>query len=151
MLTKRRELINVHADVCWWCLLNSSVERLVAQSHITGVAWQNQTEVMSEMNSSDVSVAGGVGGFKFLWLDFQAEASVKRWWMRLQSVWLTSHECLHHHSLDNSSSCFPPKKKKKKSKGNVWVMRRYDKRIYGCLCSGGRMNSSVGVFVFRRQ
>lgn len=31
-----------------------------------------------EMNSSDVSVAGGVGGSKFLWLDFQAAASVKR-------------------------------------------------------------------------
>lgn len=29
------------------------------------------------MNSSDVSVAGGVGSFIFLWMDFRAEAHGK--------------------------------------------------------------------------
>lgn len=42
------------------------------------MGWGGMTEVTSEMNSSDVSVARGVSGFMCLWLEFQMEASVER-------------------------------------------------------------------------
>lgn len=60
---------------------------------------------------------------------FELRLTVNRWWMRLQSVWVTGHERLHHHSLDNSFLPLPSKKKrKKKGKRNVWVMRHPDKQ-----------------------
>lgn len=150
MLTKRRELINVHADVCWWCLLNSSVERLVARVTLRGLDdrirqrwYQNWTPVMSQLPA--VLAVPNFCGWTFKqrpqWSDDECVCSRFGWPAMsayIITVWTTA------------PSCFPPKEKK--SKRNVWVMRRHDKRIYGCLCSGGRMNSSVGVlFVFRRQ
>lgn len=47
---------------------------------------------------------------------FELRLTVKRWWMRLQSVWVTGHERLHHHSLDNSFLPLPSKNKRKKEK-----------------------------------
>lgn len=115
-------------------------EAKVAQSHYGGeggwggAAWQHQTELISEINSmSDVS---GVDGFIFLWLDFQAKALVKQWWMCLQSVWVTNHERLHHHSLANSSR-FPPKKGKKAKGTCEWCSVMTSECMAVCVQVGG--------------
>lgn len=74
---------------------------------------------------------------------FKCRLTVKRWWMRLQSVWVTSHERLHHHSLDNnslplSSNKKRKKRKEKKAKGMCgWCSILTSKCKAGCVQVGG--------------